>query len=492
MESLRSIEALVALEDDAPEVLFEQSRVAPVHLWPLIRASLALANSNAELNRLELSNLPSSRRQPRFQYHRSLTSELLLPNPRSSAHVPRNIDNLFIVNGTTTHPTAQGQEDWLVGDLASNSPSASAILQDRALPRFPPRSDRPTFAQTFSHKDRALLVGLASRRTRLTDADIKQVRRFIGEVTALIDFPMAPATIARLEAGMLAVSQRLAAYARIYGRLLDRIGPRSVIMANASYMNRTPLLPLLRQRNIPVYEPQHGWIGPSHASYNFGAAFSEPELKAYLPDVLLTFGDFWSDAIHHPSAKVAIGKASLEKAVTRAQEGLTTRDRILLVSSVYRTDELIGFARLVRQRLPRELTVVIRPHPSERPSSETSFAEAIRHDGIELDDETDLYRSLARSRAVVGYSSTVLFEALALRVPTLVLDSPLASLHTPLEVFGHRLSVDTEGADRVVQAAEGKSENESSVDVSRIWRPKAIRNFNAFIDSSKDAGTHNN
>lgn len=156
MESSQSTSAIIALEDDAPEVLFEVSRAADIHLWPLMRMSLARASAFRELGTAPIR----SKRHHRSQHVWTLFSELILPNRRSSRHVPKDADTLFIVNGTTMNSTVRGHEDWLVGELAANSPGESVILQDRPFSRFPNRRDSPHSSTSTRTKTSLFLLGL--------------------------------------------------------------------------------------------------------------------------------------------------------------------------------------------------------------------------------------------------------------------------------------------------------------------------------------------
>lgn len=475
MESSQSTDAIVALEDDAPDILFETSLVGKLHLWPVVRIGLARASADKELGTTTIR-----RRQSRLQYVQSLVGGLVLPDPRSSRHVPRNIDLLFLVNSRTNNRTPDGLENWLVGGLAANAVPSSAILQDQPFERRG-RYPQPVFPRSYSEKDLALQVSLLSRNTKVSDDSVKQIQRFAREIIDRFDYPVEPVTASRIESGLLGVTKQLTTYQRIYGRFLDRVQPRSLFMGNASYLNRAPLMPLLRERGISVHEPQHGWIGPAHGAYNFGAAFSDPELQAYLPDSLLTFGDFWSESIRHPARKVAIGKESLERAVRHELVPFDERYRVLLISSIYRTDELMRLAQMLRARLPESLKIAIRPHPSERPTAAQTYAEALAINGVELDQESDLYRSMATARVVVGYASTVLFEALPFGVKTLVIESGLSNMYTPREVFGDRIAVNGSGVETIHRASLAPAEADTSALVERVWKRGAVDNFNDFL-----------
>src|SRR5690606_32438635 len=102
-------------------------------------------------------------------------------------------------------------------------------------------------------------------------------------------------------------------------------------------------------------------------------------------------------------------------------------------------------------------------------------------DGVELDQESDLYRSMATARVVVGYASTVLFEALAFGVRTLVIESGLSDMYTPREVFGDRIAVNASGVETIHRASLAPTEAETSALVERVWKRGAVDNFNDFL-----------
>ncbi len=70
---------------------------------------------------------------------------------------------------------------------------------------------------------------------------------------------------------------------------------------------------------------------------------------------------------------------------------------------------------------PRGLTLRVRPHPREAPER---YAAALARKGVEL-DEDDRVGTLARARAAVGLSSTLLVEAALAGVPVVSYQPPL-------------------------------------------------------------------
>jgi hypothetical protein len=247
-------------------------------------------------------------------------------------------------------------------------------------------------------------------------------------------------------------------------------------MEDASYGGRAALVALMKARGILVAEPQHGWIGPTHGAYNFGAAMRVPELFATLPDELLTFGDYWSEGIRHPARSVAIGKPHLEAMSEFAVDWEERPRSVLLVSSVTDPEETNDFGLALRSALPTTWTVIFRPHPSERVDVESRYGRMLSHSGIKLDENSDVYESLSTIRGVVGVASTVLFEALAMGCHVFVRDSPYAEYYVG-DVFGPTIH----GAPDIARVARVLLEDNAGPAAGiadAMWKPRATENFN--------------
>lgn len=475
MRTSDSTEAIIRLEDSMSEVLFEAIPGSKLHLWPVMRLPLARATANSELGTITLKRT--------FTRKQLLTRHLsrFLPNPYSSKRVCRERRFLFIAGGTTYRESAKGRENWLIDDFAEALEGHSAILQDRALERSPKPTTRPRFKDTFTFQDAFARAELATKLRPSSSSRDSYVRRAVREIVREFDYPLSPERLHQLEVQM---TYRVALFRHLeveYKRVLDRVNPQIVLMDGASYTGRAALSNILRERNVRILEPQHGWIGPSHGAYNFGAAMSSPELKGYLPDVLLTFGDFWSENIRHPSKTVSIGKAHLDTAVAARRLTENKHSRILVASSVYQTNELMSHVLKLRDILPPNWQIVVRPHPSERDKASEIFSALVGKSGIVIDNQTDVYDSFASVDAVYGYASTVLYEALAFEIPVFVLDSPLADLYTPQSVFGERIKDDDSLVNSIERIQHPENDSTTEVDLTQIWKPGAVQNFRDFV-----------
>lgn len=256
--------------------------------------------------------------------------------------------------------------------------------------------------------------------------------------------------------------------------MLDRVKPRRIYLQMAAYGDRSNLIRLAHDRGIGVAELQHGWIGGAHAAYNFGRVFDQTELTRSLPDTLLAFGDYWGRELRFPGHIVPTGKPSLEHAARDARALSKREPRVLVVSSEYETQRLVDTVCLLKRHLPNHWQVVLRPHPAERAEAVELFAEALAQ-GALLDPIVDLNASLLASRAVVGMTSTVLFEALPFGVTVGVVETDLGRYYASANVFPNRLT-DEASIVSFVETIEHPPAPRQ-VDIDDIWRPNAVAAF---------------
>src|SRR5690554_668114 len=112
MNELESVRALIDLENEAPEPLFDS--VNGIHIWPLIRVGLGLRSAGKELASGSTRG-PWRRSNPVKQ-----VAALAVPNSANSYRVRRDADALFLTVGATTQPTPVGSENWLVDYFAGS------------------------------------------------------------------------------------------------------------------------------------------------------------------------------------------------------------------------------------------------------------------------------------------------------------------------------------------------------------------------------------
>lgn len=476
MAEARGTEAIVALEDAAPGVLRAETLRDPKPIWPYMRFPLALATREAEFRQDSVAG-PTLRRQQAAAFMRDAVRHR---GSRLSAMRPSRY--LFYTSGMTVRRTERGQKNWLV-DAFAHAVEDEAVVLQKAPFRFGARTHFPA---TFTF-DRALAAAEVKARLRpLRGKEMSVVREVVRAVLDEFTFPIEEKQGERIESLVLFQLARARGIEASFARVLDRVRPEVVFMDGAAYGNMAGQIAMMKDRGIRVVEPQHGWIGSAHPAYNFGRVMEETVLQRAFPDTLLTFGEFWSSEIRFPAEVIAVGKPHIEE---MAAESLPLDERpreILVVSSVTDPDEMSDFTLALRDALPDSWSVTFRPHPSELADAHVRYSRLVGASGVALDHRSDVYESLREVRAVVGVASTVLFEALAFGCRTFVKECDFS------DVFGHpALGEQIGGPDSLKRLArlleEEKTQKRLPDEVTRIWKPGAVRTFVDLLDSWRRA-----
>lgn len=470
LKTARGTQALLDLEDAAPDVLFERLPGATAPLWPDVRSGFMYAMQEHDFGSTVVESAPSARVRALLQFGRAF-----LPSRWDAWHMRSRRSALYLVSGVTTHAVDGKLRNWLVGDFVDQFPDLSVVLQWSDV-----GSAEPAFRLTRSLDP---MITRAAGRARLSrrSVDPSVVHRLVRDFAARLDDRITGDQIDAIASSATYSASTARHVESQFSRVLDRVSPRVVLMEDASYGGRAALITLMKARGILVAEPQHGWIGPTHGAYNFGAAMRAPELLATLPDELLTFGEYWSEGIRHPARSVAIGKPHLETMSALAPRWDERPREVLLVSSVASPAKATDFGLALRAAMPKDWVIRFRPHPSERATVESRYAGMLADPGIVLDGNTDVYESLAVARAVVGVASTVLFEALAMGCRVFVEDSPFGEYYTG-DVFGPVIRGSSD-VNRIARALSGGDARESGRGLEAIWKPRSLENYRLWLES---------
>ncbi len=469
MAVARSTEAIVDLENRNPPVLRECLPGTDVPLWPYVRIPLALATREQEFSEGGHGPILSVRRIATF------LGDAVRNGRRSPARM-RLAPVLFYTGGVTVFRTPTGQSNWLVDPYAQALGRDATVLQ-KAPFRFVSRiGGRTAFPATFTF-DRVLARAEITARLRpLRGEQARETTRIVHAILDEVDFPLDDAARSRIVHQVAHQRARVPVIERAFARVLDRVTPEVLMIDGAAYGNMAGQIAMAKDRGILVVEPQHGWIGNSHPAYNVGAAMREPELFRTFPDIILTFGDFWSSQIRVPSELVSIGKPYLEAKAREARPYDERPTRVVVASSMLDAGEMSQFVLALRRAMPDDWTVAFRPHPTERPEVESRYPELAAAQGIEIDRRADVYESLKEARAVVGVASTVLYEAVAFGCVTFVKDSVFADLYGH-ESLGERIA-GKDDVDRVVAALTStRSPAPQRNAIDALWKSDAVSTF---------------
>lgn len=474
MAETAGMRALLDLEDSAPDALFERISGIDLPLWPLARWPVSRALAETDIG----TTLPPQRHRPLRQ--RVLTAaRQVLPNPWSSRRAP-HAEHLFVVSGWTRVPGAEGFHNWLSDDFARALGTDAVVVQDAYVDRLSQSDTRPANPRTYSYARAIERTTRATRARPLPAQERARLEAALHAAFAALDHPVTEPGRERAIADVLGRADRAPHARREFGRLLDRVRPRRIYMQTASYGTRASEIMLARERGIEVAELQHGWIGSSHAAYNFGAAMHRDDLERCLPDTLLGYGEMWGRTIRFPGRFIPVGKPSLDPAVLATTPWNERPKRVLFVSSNFEHDLVDRTLIALHDALPADWTVALRPHPVERASAAQRHATALERPRIELDLSADASAALAISRAVVGFSSTMLFEALAYGSHVAVVDSVLAEHYADASVFPLRIASDLSDAAQAAARIQSEPDVLEAALTEAVWQSGAVASFCRF------------
>jgi hypothetical protein len=464
LKTARGTLALLHLEDDSPDVLFEQLPGAKVPLWSVVRSQFIVALQNQDFGHVPLPYARSIRFRTWGRIARSL-----MPSKSDVRAISEAREVLYLVGGGTTYEVGGHTRNWLVGDFIDQYPDRSALIQ-----WSPIVSPDPVFPFTKTLEPMLLRSGVKARFSHRNVDELK-VQSLVREFADRLDSGISVMQVEAITENAIYAASTAAYREQAFASMLDVIEPRLVVMEDASYGAWGSLVSMMKAREVLVVEPQHGWIGPTHGAYNFGLAMHRPELSRTLPDELLTFGEYWGRGIRHPALLTAVGKPHLEMMASAAAPWSERPKEVLLVSSITDPSEMTRVAIAINNALPDDWTLRFRPHPSELPVAHAVYAKMLAVPGIELDDASDVYDSLARSRGIVGVASTVLFEGLAMGCRVFALASELQEYYVG-DIFGPTI----DGPNGVGEFV--KRLNEDSPDPlpslrDDMWKPKPLENF---------------
>lgn len=477
MTETAGMRALLALENAAPPALFTKLPGTGLPMWPLARWPVSRALAEADIG----TTLPTYR-QRGIPERAMLAARRALPNPRSSSRVPQ-AEHLFVVSGWTKVGGPKGYQNWLSDPFAQPLGANAVVVQDAYLDLLSRDDQHPSNPRTYSYARAGERITRRASRRPLPAHDSAALRDALEEVFSILELPVTSSSRERAITDVLGRADR-ASHARMeFSSLLDRVRPRRIYMQTAAYGNRAAEISLAHERGIQVAELQHGWMGSSHAAYNVGAAMHEPELSACLPDTLLGYGEFWGEHIRFPGKFIAIGKPTLDRTTLQTPLWDERPKTVLFVSSNFEHDVVDRAISSLRDALPTEWTVVLRPHPAERATAAQRHREVLARAGVELDISPDSAAALAGARAVVGFASTMLFEALAFGCHVAVIESVLAEHYASAEVFPLRISQGMDDLDTLTAAFVKAPSAISDRLADSVWQPNAARNFHRYARS---------
>ena len=184
-------------------------------------------------------------------------------------------------------------------------------------------------------------------------------------------------------------------------------------------------------RGIVTGEFQHGQNDPTNSAYNLGPGLlTNDEFSNLRPRYLLLYGRAFCERVRTGSQSVVIGNPHFDSRA-RAFRSLPRppAQKVLVVSQGTHTHVLVALTGELARRCPDRL-FMFRLHPGEVPFRERyQRLEGIPN--VEISTRGDIYDCLAVASAVVGHSSTTLFEAVGLGLPAFIYQDEASRLMVP-------------------------------------------------------------
>ncbi len=235
--------------------------------------------------------------------------------------------------------------------------------------------------------------------------------------------------------------------------VFKKLNPKIIFVRTATYGRfKSILLKIAKENGILTGEFQHGNISESHVAYNYGdAIFESEQYKKYLPDYILTYGDYWNEKIKIPSKKMTIGNPHFYESKKKYKEIKEQKDSILIISQGTITDKFVKIAKYLSEKL-QNYRILFKLHPGEVPF-EGRYKELYKYANIELAKSGDIYEYLAQFENIVACYSTTIFEALGFNKKLFILNNKLSEEFIP-ENIGLRFKENEELKDLILNTKE--------------------------------------
>lgn len=407
-----SLSQLLEIENDPALLAFRCERSGMV-LWPQVRTVFFRMAMSDLLYGTPLDGSVSkgvAKRQALSTFGRSA-----LHNARQARQGDDRAD-VCIFTSAIGHQLVDGRQlNRLSDHFALASPGNTITVEEHFLWRWHParHNERVIYHAPLQARN-AIRARLAVRERHLL-----QARALVALVSErgerLVGWRPGPAREQALVSMLARKAAGLPAQLDGYRELLHRVRPKLVMMIAATYGPSAALVQAAHEQGIATAEFQHGTIAPGHDGYNFAPAILDSSAyRATLPRHFLSYGPWWHGRINAPLAMTAVGNP--HRAFRVGQAVATGKDKrtLLILADGTEFPIYVDLARkLVPQARRRNLRVVLRPHPLERVAVEAAHGRCI--DGcIDIDQNDDLYASLASAHAVVSELSTGMFEAVGL------------------------------------------------------------------------------
>ena len=322
------------------------------------------------------------------------------------------------------------------------------------------------------------IMGKIVRRIiKPTDIDKKRIHDHIEFIKTHFPYKIDPEKLTDIKSILLSNSVKLKTKKILYKSLLKSIKPKLVFVQNSTYGPTGYLVKWIKEFGIKTAELQHGTITKGHIGYNFNDdLINNTEYQKYIPDYLLTFGEFWNLQTNTCSKKITIGNphfSKIMKGFARKEKSLNSYRVITVISQWTIAKQLIRFTIELSKLLENSnIKIIFRLHPTEN-EHDSKYQVIKMQSNIKISSSGDVYSLFNESDYIVGCYSTVLYEAAAFGNPIFIYNNELSKMWIPKE-----LGIWIKNAQELVNNLNIKT---NINEFSYYWNPNWEKNYRKFI-----------
>jgi hypothetical protein len=165
-----------------------------------------------------------------------------------------------------------------------------------------------------------------------------------------------------------------------------------------------------KEFSIPVYEFQHGYIGYTHLAYSYPRLERIVE-NVYLPNMLLTYADFWQFDSYMPGVKMlTIGSKNHEGVKLSNEKNII--HNVLVTSSILHHENLASLLKIIANKLDT-IFFVYKLHPNQFVNMQVIVNEFEAFPNVEvISYKKNMQQCLSGCRTMVCVQTTAVYEAL--------------------------------------------------------------------------------
>lgn len=183
---------------------------------------------------------------------------------------------------------------------------------------------------------------------------------------------------------------------------------------------------------IDTADIQHATLSPYHLGYHY----PDWEQVPYTANTFYTFGDFWKDAVNHPSNTnvQVMGAPSIISELCAKRETTKKDDVIAVMSQGIVGEKLFLFTLELAKILPQKWKIIFRLHPSEDMKLFEDLLETQASlTNLELSQVMpSTYDVMLNSKYVLGVASTTLYEGIVAGSQPIVVNLEGADYMAPM------------------------------------------------------------